>query len=150
MDTQEQKDFEKKALDQLLSGESLFGKDGAFAPMLKSFIEKALEAEMKAHLADKTVKNKRNGKGKKVLKTNLGSIEIETSADRNSSFEPQIVKKRQTILADSLSDKIIGLYGLGMSLRDISNHIKEMYDMDISHTVLSEITDKIIPEVKAW
>lgn len=150
MDTQEQKDFEKKALDQLLSGQSLFGKDGAFAPMLKNFIEKALEVEMNAHLADKTVKNKRNGKGKKVLKTNLGSIEIETSADRNSSFEPIIVKKRQTILADSLSEKIIGLYGLGMSLRDISNHIKEMYDMDISHTVLSEITDKIIPEVKAW
>jgi putative transposase len=150
MDTQAQKDLEKKALDQLLSGESLFGKDGAFAPMLKSFIEKALEAEMNAHLSDSSVKNKRNGKGKKVLKTNIGSIEIETSADRNSTFEPTIVKKRQTILADNLSEKIIGLYGLGMSLRDISNHIKEMYDMDISHTVLSEITDKIIPEVKAW
>jgi transposase-like protein len=150
MDTQAQKDLEKKALDQLLSGESLFGKDGAFAPMLKSFIEKALEAEMNAHLSDTSVKNKRNGKGKKVLKTNIGSIEIETSADRNSTFEPTIVKKRQTILADNLSEKIIGLYGLGMSLRDISNHIKEMYDMDISHTVLSEITDKIIPEVKAW
>jgi putative transposase len=150
MDTQAQKDLEKKALDQLLSGESLFGKDGAFAPMLKSFIEKALEAEMNAHLSDFSVKNKRNGKGKKVLKTNIGSIEIETSADRNSTFEPTIVKKRQTILADNLSEKIIGLYGLGMSLRDISNHIKEMYDMDISHTVLSEITDKIIPEVKAW
>ncbi len=60
------------------------------------------------------------------------------------------MKKRQTILADNLSEKIIGLYGLGMSLRDISSHIDEMYDMSISHTVLSEITDKIIPEVKAW
>ena len=150
METQAQKELEKKALDQLLSGESLFGKDGAFAPMLKSFIEKALEAEMNAHLADSTIKNKRNGKGKKTLKTNLGTIDITTPEDRNSSFEPTIVKKRQTILADNLSDKIIGLYGLGMSLRDISNHIQEMYDMDISHTVLSEITDKIIQEVKAW
>ena len=150
METQAQKELEKKALDQLLSGESLFGKDGAFAPMLKSFIEKALEAEMNAHLAASTIKNKRNGKGKKTLKTNLGTIDITTPEDRNSSFEPTIVKKRQTILADNLSDKIIGLYGLGMSLRDISNHIQEMYDMDISHTVLSEITDKIIPEVKAW
>lgn len=150
MESLAQQELEKKALDQLLSGQSLFGKDGAFAPMLKSFIEKALEAEMNAHLLDPTIKNKRNGKGKKTLKTNIGSIEIETSADRNSSFEPIIVKKRQTILADNLSEKIIGLYGLGMSLRDISNHIKEMYDMDISHTVLSEITDKIIPEVKAW
>ncbi len=101
---------------------------------------------MKAHLADATVKNKRNGKGKKVLKTNLGSVEIETSADRNSSFEPTIVKKRQTILADSLSDKIIGLYGLGMRLCDISNHIKEICYGYFPH----EITDKIIPKVKAW
>lgn len=150
METQEQAAFEKKALDQLLKGESLFGKDGAFAPLLKGFIEKALEAEMNAHLSENLEKNKRNGKGKKTLKTNIGEIEITTPADRNSSFEPQIVKKRQTILADNLSEKIIGLYGLGMSLRDISSHIDEMYDMSISHTVLSEITDKIIPDVKAW
>ncbi|MDR9364835.1 MAG: IS256 family transposase [Balneolaceae bacterium] len=70
--------------------------------------------------------------------------------DRQSSFSPQIIKKRETILADNLADKIIGLYGLGMSLRDISSHIKEMYDSEISHTVLSEITDRIIPQVKAW
>ena len=150
MNTQEQQAFEKKALDQLLSGESLFGKDGAFAPMLKSFIEKALDAEMSAHLSKEPKKNKRNGKGKKTLKTNIGEIEITTPSDRNSSFEPSIVKKRQTILADNLSEKIIGLYGLGMSLRDISSHIEEMYDMSISHTVLSEITDRIIPDIKAW
>jgi putative transposase len=150
MNEQEQQAFEKKALDQLLSGESLFGKDGAFAPMLKSFIEKALDAEMTAHLADQPKKNKRNGKGKKTLKTNIGEISITTPSDRNSSFEPSIVKKRQTILADNLSEKIIGLYGLGMSLRDISGHIEEMYDMSISHTVLSEITDRIIPDIKAW
>ncbi|GAA5225403.1 IS256 family transposase [Membranihabitans marinus] len=150
MEIQEQKELEKKALDQLLSGKSLFGEDGAFGPMLKSFIEKALEAEMTSHLSEGSEKNKRNGKGKKTLKTNIGSIEIETPQDRNSSFQPSIVKKRQTILADNLSEKIIGLYGLGMSLRDISSHIKEMYDMQISHTVLSEITDKIIPDIKAW
>lgn len=150
METQEQQELEKKALEQLLSGQSLFGKDGAFAPMLKGFIEKALEAEMAEHLSSHPEKNKRNGKGKKTLKTNIGSIEINTPADRNSSFEPIIVKKRQTILADNLSEKIIGLYGLGMSLRDISSHIQEMYDMSISHTVLSEITDRIIPDIKAW
>ena len=108
--------------------------------MLKSFIEKSLEAEMNAHLSNSTFKNKRNGKGKKILKTNIGSIEIETSADSNSNFEPTIGKKHQTILADNLSDKIIGLYGLGISLRIILNHIKKMHDMHISHTVLSEIT----------
>lgn len=150
MNTQEQQELEKKALDQLLSGKSLFGKDGAFAPMLKGFIEKALEAEMSEHLSNSPEKNKRNGKGSKTLKTNIGSIEIATPTDRTSSFEPSIVKKRQTILADNLSEKIIGLYGLGMSLRDISGHIEEMYDMQISHTVLSEITDKVIPDIKAW
>jgi len=146
----EQQELEKKALDQLLSGKSLFGKDGAFAPMLKNFIEKALEAEMSVHLKDKTVVNKRNGKGKKTLKSSIGSFTIATPTDRNSSFEPEIVKKRQTILAENLSEKIIGLYGLGMSLRDISNHIKEIYDTSISHTVLSQITDSIIPDIKAW
>lgn len=150
MTTEEQLQFEKKALDQLLSGKSLFGKDGAFAPMLKSFIEKALESEMSSHLSGNSEKNKRNGKGKKTLKTNIGEIAISTPMDRNSSFEPSIVKKRQTILADNLSEKIIGLYGLGMSLRDISSHIEEMYDMQISHTVLSEITDRVLPDIKAW
>lgn len=152
MKQEELQNLEKKALDQMLSGKSLFGKDGAFAPLLKSFIEKALEAEMDNYLDDseRSKGNKRNGKGKKSLKTGIGTFDIETPADRQSSFEPELVKKRQTILADNLSEKIIGLYGLGMSLRDISGHIKEMYDTDISHTILSQITDRIIPDVKAW
>jgi len=75
---------------------------------------------------------------------------LEVPTDRKSNFEPELVKKRQVILADNLSEKIIGLYGLGMSFRDISSHIKEIYDTDISHSVLSQITDKIIPDVKAW
>jgi len=152
MTNAKQKELEKKALEQFLSGKSLFGKDGAFAPMLKNFIEKALEAEMEAHLDEnqRASGNKRNGKGKKTIKSGFGSFDIETPEDRQSSFEPELVKKRQTILADNLSDKIIGLYGLGMSYRDISSHIKEMYDTDISHTVLSQITDRIIPDLKAW
>jgi putative transposase len=152
MTKEELDSIEKNALDQLLSGKSLFGKEGAFAPLMKSFIEKALEAEMESHL-DKDERgkgNKRNGKGTKTIKSSVGSFEIQTPTDRQSSFEPELIKKRQTILADNLSDKIIGLYGLGMSLRDISGHIKEMYDTDISHTVLSQITDKIIPDIKAW
>lgn len=94
--------------------------------------------------------NKRNGKGTKTIKSSEGSFQLTTPEDRQSSFQPQIIKKRETILADNLADKIIGLYGLGMSLRDISAHIKEMYDTNISHSVLSQITDRIIPEVKAW
>lgn len=151
--TQEEIDnLQSKALEQFKSGKSLFGKDGAFAPMLKQFLESALEAEMEAHLDNeqRELGNKRNGKGKKTIKSSTGSVEIETPHDRQSSFEPQIIKKRETILTDNLQDKIIGLYGLGMSLRDISSHIKEMYDTEVSHTVLSQITDRIVPEVKAW
>jgi len=152
MTKEEQKELEQKALEQFLSGKSLFGKDGAFAPMLKSFIEKALESEMEGHLdeSERSRGNKRNGHGKKTIKSGLGSFQIETPQDRQSSFEPELIRKRQTILAESLSDKIIGLYGLGMSYRDISAHIKEMYDTEVSHTVLSQITDKIIPDIKAW
>jgi len=152
MTTQEQQELEKKALEQFISGKSLFGKDGAFAPMLKNFIEKALESEMEGHLdgQERSKGNKRNGKGKKTIKSGFGTFDIETPQDRHSNFEPELVKKRQSILADNLSDKIIGLYGLGMSYRDISSHIKQMYDTEISHTVLSQITDRIIPDVKAW
>ncbi|WP_262894969.1 IS256 family transposase [Salegentibacter maritimus] len=152
MTTKEQQEFEKKVLDQFMSGKSLFGAEGAFAPMLKNVIEKSLQAEMDSHLdSDERSKgNKRNGKGKKKLKSGFSSFDIETPEDRQSSFQPELVKKRQTILADNLSEKIIGLYGLGMSYRDISGHIKEMYDTDISHTVLSQITDQIIPDIKAW
>jgi len=152
MTPEELAELESKALAQFKTGKSLFGKDGAFAPLLQSFLEKALEAEMEAHLDEDERKkgNKRNGKGKKTVKSSSGELTISTPQDRNSSFEPEIIKKRETILAENLEDKIIGLYGLGMSLRDISDHIKEMYDTNISHTVLSQITDKVLPEVKAW
>ena len=152
MDKENNEYLQKKALEQLKSGKSLFGKDGAFAPLLKNFIEKALDAEMDGHLDDeqRDQGNKRNGKGKKTIKSSSGSFEIDTPQDRHSSFEPELIRKRQTVLAESLSGKIIGLYGLGMSYRDISKHIEEMYDMKISHTVLSQITDKIIPDIKAW
>lgn len=152
MSSKEYEAMQKKALEQLRSGKSLTGKDGAFAPLLKQFLESALEAEMEEHLGteQRKKKNKRNGKGKKTLKTGTGEVDISTPQDRHSSFDPQIVKKRETILAESLSDKIISLYGIGMSLRDISNYIEEMYDMHVSATTLSQITDKIIPEIKQW
>lgn len=145
-------EIKAKALSQFRSGKSLYGKDGAFAPLLKQFLEAALEEELNAHLSEseRGEGNRKNGKTSKTLKTDVGELEIETSRDRNGSFEPTLVKKRETILADSLQDKIIGLYGLGMSYRDIAKHIEEMYDMDISHDTLSSITDRIIPLVKEW
>ncbi len=145
-------ELRSKALKQFKQGKPLFGRDGAFAPLLKNFLQEALEAEMDNHLDDQAreLGNKRNGKRTKTLKSADGCFEIETPKDRLSSFEPQIVKKRETILADNLQSKIIGLYGLAMSYRDICKHIKEIYDTDISHAFLTQITDRIIPEVKAW
>ena len=152
MTNEEFEAFKAKALEQLKSGQSLTGKGGVFAPLLKDFIEAALESEMEGHLdgVERKQGNKRNGKKSKTIKTSSGALEIITPQDRNSSFEPQLIKKRQTILADSLESKILGLYGKGMSFRDISAHIEEMYGMEISHTVLGEITDRVLPQVKAW
>ena len=144
--------LKKKALEQFKTGQPLLGKDGAFAPLLKEFLESVLDAEVEEHLdeGERQRGNRRNGTSKKLVKSFDGSFELETPRDRDSTFEPDIVKKRETILADNLESKIIGLYGLGMSLRDISNHIKEMYDTEISATTLSGITDRIIPQIKEW
>ena len=152
MDSSDYKEMQKLALEQLRSGKSLTGKGGVFAPLIKEFIETALEAEMEEHLGkeERSQGNKRNGKGSKTLKSIHGEIPISTPEDRHSTFEPQIIKKRETILADRLETLIVGLYGRGMSYSDISKHIDEMYDMKISSTVLKEITDRIIPEVKKW
>lgn len=152
MTSEEFKAMQAKALEQLKTGQSLTGKDGVFAPLLKQFLESALEAEIDVYLDDseRLKGNKRNGRRSKTVKTSTGELEISTPEDRHSSFEPQLIKKRQTILAENLAPKIIGLYGKGMSLRDISEQIHEMYDVKISASVLSEITDRIIPEVKQW
>lgn len=154
MSTQEKESLKEKALRQFKNGEPLFGKDGAFGPMLKEFLEEALEAEMEGHLSNnesgREAGNKRNGKGRKTVKSSHGEVDIETPQDRHSSFQPQIIEKRQRILADNLEKQIIAMYGLGNSLRDIQDHISEMYDTDISTHVLSEITDRIVPKVKQW
>ena len=152
METEQYAEMQKLALEQLKSGKSLTGKGGAFAPLLKQFLEAALEAEMETHLneQERLGGNKRNGKGSKTMKSLDGQVDIITPEDRHSSFTPQIIKKRETVLADNLASKIIGLYGLGMSFRDISDHIEEMYDVEISHSTLSEITERVIPLVKVW
>ncbi|MEJ1242557.1 IS256 family transposase [Chryseolinea sp. T2] len=145
-------EIKKKALEQFRAGKSLYGKDGAFAPLLKSFLEAALDGELDAHLDDeeRAGGNRRNGKTRKTVQTNSGPVEIETSRDRSGTFEPELIRKRETVLADTLESKILGMYGLGMSFRDISSHLKEVYDADISHETLSTITDRIIPAIREW
>jgi putative transposase len=142
----------QKLREQFRSGKSLFSKGGAFAPLLQEMLNSMLDGEMDAHLdeEERSTGNRRNGKGSKLIKTSAGSIEVNTPRDRLSSFDPEIIRKRETIMAQSLEDKIIGLYSLGTSLRDISAHIKETYDTDISATTLSSITDRVIPLVKEW
>lgn len=157
MENEKQESFDyqlakQKLKEQFRTGKSLFSKGGAFAPLLQEMLNSMLEGELEGHLDEdqRDTGNRKNGKNKKFLKTSSGTIEVTTPRDRLGNFEPEIVKKRETIMAQSLEDKIIGLYSLGTSLRDISSHIKETYDTDISAGTLSTITDKVIPLVKEW
>jgi transposase-like protein len=115
---------------------------GLWAP---KYIRKNLSEHLK-----ESKPNRRNGKTTKLLKSDYGAIELETSRDRNGSFEPQLVKKRQTTLGSALNDEIIALWAKGMSYSDISEHIEELYGMEVSEATLTSITDSIIPKVKEW
>ena len=147
-------EFKNKAISDMKAGKALLGKDGVFTPLMKQFLEAALEGEMSSHMAtcleDSENQNRRNGKNLKTLKSPMGAFELETPRDREGSFEPQIVKKRQTVLNASLDNKILGLYGLGMSYQDISSHLKEMYDFDVSAGTISAVTDKLVPLIADW
>jgi putative transposase len=142
--------FEKEAIEKLKSGTELGGKDGVLAPMLKRLLEAAMEGEIDMHLKETDVPNRRNGKMGKKLKTGYGTIEVNTPRDRNSSFEPEILPKRQTTLGTSLDHKVISLYGIGMSYSDICAHLQEMYAVTTSPASLSAITDRVIADVNAW
>lgn len=142
--------FKEEAAERLRNGEDLSGKDGILTPLIKQIIEASLEGEIESHMRNEPAANRRNGKGSKKVKTGYGSIDLETPRDRNGSFEPMLVKKRQTSLGKGLDDKIIALYGLGMSYRDISSHMEELYGIELSEASLSSITDKIIPVVQEW
>lgn len=148
-------DFESiknKTIEQLKAGKPLLGKDGAFAPLLESILNAALEGEMDAHLTDeeRQLGNRRNGKMQKQVQTPLGEVTVSTPRDRNSSFEPQFIKKRETILAEGVADRIIGLYALGNSTREISDWMEENLGNRVSAETISSITDRVLPEIKAW
>jgi len=143
-------EFEQEAINRLRRGQSLEGKDGVLAPLIKRLVEAGLNGEMDAHLIDSRRKNRRNGKTNKQVKTAFGKVEIYTPRDRNSTFEPQLLPKRQTTLGEALDHKVISLYGRGMSYSDICSHLEELYGLTVSPSTLSLITDRIIEEVKAW
>jgi transposase-like protein len=145
-------EFSKEAAEQIRQGKPLTGNGGIFSPLIKQIVEAALEGELDNHLNEtrEVESNRRNGHTPKNLKSSLGGIEIFAPRDRNSSFEPQTIEKRQTMLPGDLEDKILGLYGLGMSYSDIQTHLKEMYGLSVSDGAINAITDRVIPAIREW
>jgi transposase-like protein len=144
--------FTKDAIENLQSGKPLTGTGGIFTPLLKRILEASLEQELSNHLDETRLSenNRRNGHKRKNLQSSLGSFEISTPRDRAGSFTPRTVEKRQVSLSSDIDQKIIALYGLGMSYSDIQTHLKEMYDFEVSDGTISAITDQILPMIKEW
>lgn len=142
-------DFDQ-ALKDLKAGQPLTGEKGILTPLVKELVEAALEGELDSHLAREVTANRKNGKSKKTIRSLSGSFELKTPRDRSGTFEPQFIKKHQTTLSDEIEHKIISLYGLGMSYRDITSHIKEIYGIEISTGTLTAVTDRILQSVKQW
>ena len=108
------------ALSAIQNGQALTGRDGVLTPLIKQLTEAALAAELEAHLKPAGTSNHKNGTTSKTIKSSSGSFELNTPRDRSGSFEPQIVKKHQTYLTDEIEGKILSMFGLGMSYRDIT------------------------------
>ena len=145
------KQLQEQIVEEIKAGKSLLGKDGLLTPLIKSALEATLEGELESHLSEtRTHKNRRNGKAKKVVKHSTGSFELETPRDREGSFEPEIVKKRQTVLNEALDEKILGLFSIGMSYDDMRKYLSEMYGVELSAAKISTVTDKLIPVITEW
>lgn len=143
--------FKEDVVAGLKAGRPFLGKDGTLTPLVKRLIEASLEGEIEAHVAGtKYQANRRNGKNSKFIKSDSGTFELETPRDRNGTFEPEIVKKRQTILNATLDNKILSLYSAGMSYADVSNHLTEIYGVEVSEATISAITNKLLPLVSEW
>ena len=120
---------------------------------MKDLTQVALQAEMEGHLGEDSLEqggNRRNGIATKTMKTGTGSFELEVPRDRNSTFETQLIKKRQTILTEELDNKILALYGLGTSYEGIAHHLQEIYGVEVSAATISTVTDKLVPLLNEW
>ena len=130
--------------------------EAALLDMFGGFIEQALEAELDQHLGysrydfrHKSTSNTRNGRKPKTIQTRLGETTVQAPRDREGSFQPQIVPKRQTNVI-GIEDKILSLYAKGLSTRDISKTLEEIYGFETSHETISAVTDKVIPLIQEW
>lgn len=136
--------------------EDLIGKNGLMQRVFGGIIQQFLEAEMDEHLSRERYQrlgednnNYRNGYSSKTVKTSFGDVNIDVPRDRNGEFEPRIIKKHETI-CNELDKKIIGLYARGMSTRDIQAELQDLYGIDVSPSMISKITDKIMDTATAW
>jgi len=155
-------------LDELLEDyqgpEAILGKDGLLKQLSKRLVERALQAELSHHLEqehqqtlqpksetaeDEPLRNSRNGYSAKTVQGDLGQLPIQVPRDRQSTFEPVLVPKGQRRLA-GLEEKVIALYARGCSTRDIQAHLQDLYGVEISATLISQVTDVVIEEVRQW
>ena len=147
-------------LDELLAGcstpEDVTGPNGLLRQLTAAVMNRALQAEMTEHLGyragekpSEETTNRRNGIGKKVLRSDQGPLAVEVPRDREGTFEPRLIPKHQRE-APGFSDKIISMYGRGMSVREIRAHMAEIYGVDVSADFISSVTDEVIDEVTSW
>jgi putative transposase len=147
-------------LDELLKDyekpEDLLGKDGIFDQLKKAVMERALGAELTDHLgyeegdpSGNGSGNSRNGYGRKRVTTDSSQVEIEVPRDREGTFEPRLVRKRQTRLP-GFDEKVISMYARGMTVREIRGHLEELYGIGVSPDLISRVTAEVLDEVKAW
>ena len=152
--------FDRELIDKLLGEykgpEAITGENGLLKQLTKALVERALAAELSTHLGyekhaveGRHSGNSRNGASSKRLKGEFGTVEIAVPRDRAGSFEPQLVPKGTTRFA-GFDDKILSLYARGMTTREIQGHLEEMYQVEVSPTLISNVTDAVIEEVKAW
>jgi putative transposase len=152
--------FSDELLDQLLANytkpDDLTGKDGILKQLTARLVERAMQVEMTDHLGyekhdpkGRGTPNSRNGTTTKTLKTDHGPMEIEVPRDRDGSFDPQLVKKRQTRFT-GFDEKILGMYARGMTVRDIQGHLEELYGVDVSPDLISRVTSAVVEDVVAW
>jgi len=153
-------EINKELLDELIKDykkpEDLIGETGLLKQLTKALIERAMSAELTHHLgyekhdpAGYNSGNSRNGTSPKTVKGDFGEIQLETPRDRKGSFEPQIVPKHQTRF-EGFDDKILSLYARGLTTREIQGHLQQMYGVEVSPTLVSDVTEGVLEEVKAW
>ena len=134
-------EYREEIREGLSSGKRWLGPDGVFTSLLQSFVDAALEGEMDYHMLQEKEKgniNRRNGHGKKSVKTEGGELELRTPRDRSGTFEPKLIEKRQRSLENGLDEVILSLYGKGNSVEDIHRLLYEIYGINYGQGVAND------------